>query len=285
MINKRKIESFIGINLLRSFIIITIIFLIWFLVVIFQRGGKVLSLDFIIDYPKEAMTKGGIFPAIAGTFYLTILAVLFALPLGILASVFLSEYAKPLWLVRIIRLAINTLASIPSIVFGLFGLAIFVIMFDFGVSIIAGALTLAVLILPMIINTSEEAIKVVPKEFREASLALGATKRETILKVILPTAFPSILTGAILSIGRAAGETAPIIFTAATFYTIGLPDSLLEPCMTLPYHIYALMTEGTHPELQQPIAYGTSIILLLLVLFINIFAIIARYFLRRNKKW
>ena len=159
------------------------------------------------------------------------------------------------------------------------------VVLKFGASILAGGFTLAILILPIIINASEEAIKVVPKDFREASLALGATKRETIMKIVLPTALPSILTGAILSVGRAAGETAPIIFTAATFYTIGLPKGILEECMALPFHIYALMTEGTHPELQRPIAYGTAIILLLLVLFINLFAIIIRFNMRRKKKW
>jgi len=281
----RTVKSFIGISLLRASIFLSIIFLFMFLIMIFSKGYKVLSFSFISEFPEDAMTRGGIFPAIIGSFYLTFLTILIALPLGVLAAVFLSEYAKPAWLVRIIRLAINTLAGVPSIVFGLFGLAVFVVVLKFGVSILSGACTLAILILPVIINASEEAIKVVPKEFREASLALGATKRETILKIVLPTALPSILTGAILSVGRAAGETAPIIFTAATFYTIGLPKSILEECMALPFHIYALMTEGTHPDLQQPIAYGTAIVLLMLVLVINIFAIVIRYYMRRNKKW
>ena len=283
--SSRAIRSFLGITLLRISILFSVIFLIAFLIMIFVKGWKVLSLSFIFEEPREYMTRGGIFPAIVGTFYLTFFSILIALPLGVLSAIFLSEYAKPAWLVRIIRLAINTLASVPSIVFGLFGLAIFVVVFKFGASILAGGFTLAILILPIIINASEEAIKVVPKDFREASLALGATKRETIMKIVLPTALPSILTGAILSVGRAAGETAPIIFTAATFYTIGLPKGILEECMALPFHIYALMTEGTHPDLQRPIAYGTAIILLLLVLFINLFAIIIRFYMRRKKKW
>ena len=281
----RKVKSFFGLTLLRISILISILFLITFLAMIFIKGWKVISLSFIFEEPREYMTQGGIFPAIVGTFYLTFFSILIALPLGVLSAIFLSEYAKPAWLVKIVRLAINTLASVPSIVFGLFGLAIFVVFFKLQASILAGGFTLAILILPIIINASEEAIKVVPKDFREASLALGATKRETIMKIVLPTALPSILTGAILSVGRAAGETAPIIFTAATFYTIGLPKGILEECMALPFHIYALMTEGTHPDLQRPIAYGTAIILLLLVFFINLFAIIIRFYMRRKKKW
>ncbi|MCG8570274.1 MAG: phosphate ABC transporter permease PstA [Spirochaetes bacterium] len=281
----RKIKSTIGINLLRFFIGCSILFIAIFLFFIFSKGVKVLSLEFLIGYPEDGMTKGGIFPAIFGTFCLTLLAIVIALPLGVLAAIFLSEYAKPEWLVKYIRLAINTLAGVPSIVFGLFGLAVFVVAFDFGASILAGGFTLAVLILPIIINTSEEAIKAVPRDFREASLGLGATKRETIVKIVVPTALPSILTGAIISVGRAAGETAPIIFTAATFYMIRLPSSVYDECMALPFHIYALMTEGTHPEFQVPIAYGTAIVLLVLVLTINLIAILMRYNLRRKRKW
>jgi phosphate transport system permease protein len=282
---KRKFFNFLGILVLRIAIISTIAFLIAFLIMIFSKGYKVLSLRFLIEFPKDSMTKGGIFPAILGTFYLTAFSMLFAFPLGVLAAIFLSEYAKPKWLANIIRLAINTLAGVPSIVFGLFGLAVFVVFFDFDVSIIAGSLTLGILILPIIINTSEEAIKTVPKEFREASLALGATKRETILKVVMPSALPSILTGAIISVGRAAGETAPILFTVATFYSMRLPTSIFDQVMALPYHIYALMTEGTRPKEQVPIAYGTAIVLLTLVMLINLLAIILRYYMRRNKKW
>jgi phosphate transport system permease protein len=187
--------------------------------------------------------------------------------------------------VTVVRLAINTLAGVPSIVFGLFGLTVFVNMFGFGVSLLSGACTLCILILPIIINASEEAFKAVPQDFREAAYALGATKRQAILKVVLPTALPNILTGAIISVGRAAGETAPILFTAATFYNRHLPGSPFDEVMALPYHIYALMTEGTSPKFQVPIAYGTSIVLLLLVLSVNAVAIIIRYNLRRKKQW
>ena len=244
-----------------------------------------ISFTFLTQPPKDGMTKGGIFPAIIGTLYLTILSVLFAFPIGVLSSIYLVEYAKDSLPVTTIRIAIGTLAGVPSIIFGLFGLAIFVIKFGLGVSILSGALTLGIMILPLIIKASEEAIKAVPDSFREASLALGATKRETIMKVVIPTAIPSILTGAIMSIGRAAGETAPILFTAATFYTRRLPKSIFDEVMVLPYHIYALMTEGTDPEYQVPIAYGTAVILLGLVLIISSVSIIIRYRMRRNKQW
>ena len=281
----RTFKQTLWLTLIRLAIFISILFLLVFLILIFVRGGKVLSLSFLTEAPRDGMTKGGIFPAIIGTFYLTIGSILFALPLGVLAAIYLSEYAKPSFWVSTIRTAINTLAGVPSIVFGLFGLALFVNIFGFGVSILSGSLTLGILVLPTIINASEEAIKTVPMDFREAAYALGATKRQTIMKVVLPTALPSILTGAIISVGRAAGETAPILFTAATFYTRKLPKSILDEVMALPYHIYALMTEGTAPKYQVPIAYGTAVVLLLLVLSINLVAIIIRYRIRRKKKW
>jgi len=281
----RVVKQSIALTLVRLSVLVSIIFLFVFLVLIIAKGGKVLSLSFLTEAPREAMTKGGIFPAIIGTFYLTVVAISFAFPLGVLTSIYLTEYAKPAWLVSTIRIAINTLAGVPSIVFGLFGLAVFVNIFGFGVSILSGSLTLGILILPIIINASEEAIKTVPKDFREASLSLGATKRQTILKVVLPTALPNILTGAIISVGRAAGETAPILFTAATFYTRKLPKSISDEVMALPYHIYALMTEGTNPKYQVPIAYGTAVVLLFLILIVNAVAIVTRYRARRKKKW
>jgi phosphate transport system permease protein len=281
----RKIKEFLGINLLRMMVFVSILFLFLFILLIFARGGKMLSLSFLTEPPRDGMTKGGIFPAIIGTLYLTVLSVLFAFPIGVLSSIYLVEYAKENILVTIIRTAIGTLAGVPSIIFGLFGLAIFVITFGFGVSILSGSLTLGIMILPLIIKASEEALKAVPDSFREASYALGATKRQTILKVVVPTAVPSILTGAIMSIGRAAGETAPILFTAATFYTRRLPKSIFGEVMALPYHIYALMTEGTDPEFQVPIAYGTAVVLLGLVLVISSVSIIIRYRMRRKKKW
>jgi phosphate transport system permease protein len=281
----RKIKEFLGINSLKLAVIISILFLFLSLFLIFSKGAKMISFTFLTQPPKDGMTKGGIFPAIIGTLYLTILSVLFAFPIGVLSSIYLVEYAKENFLVTIIRTAIGTLAGVPSIIFGLFGLTIFVIKFGFGVSILSGSLTLGIMILPLIIKASEEAIKAVPDSFREASYALGATKRQTIIKVVIPTAIPSILTGAIMSIGRAAGETAPILFTAATFYTRRLPKSIFNEVMALPYHIYALMTEGTDPEYQVPIAYGTAVVLLGLVLVISSISIIIRYRMRRKKRW
>lgn len=285
MRRKRKVNQAVWLILVRVALLISILFLLIFLLMIFAKGSRVLSISFLTQPPREGMTAGGIFPAILGTFYLVILAIIVALPLGVFAAVYLSEYAQKGHWVNIIRTAINTLAGVPSIVFGLFGLAVFVNMFGFGVSILSGSLTLAILILPIIINASEEAIKTVPDSFRQAAYALGATKRQAISKVVLPTALPNILTGAIISVGRAAGETAPILFTAATFYTRKMPTSILDEVMALPYHIYALMTEGTAPKQQVPIAYGTSVVLLLLVLTVNLVAIIIRYRMRKRKKW
>jgi phosphate transport system permease protein len=285
MTNIRKLKSFIGINLLRLFILLTAAFLLVFLYVIFDKGGSVVNWEFLTESPKRFMTEGGIYPAIVGTFWLTVLSIGFALPLGIFTAIFMTSYAKPYWLVRIVRVAINTLAGVPSIIYGLFGLTVFVRLFHFDVSILSGALTLGVLALPVIINASEEAIRSVPEDFRDASLALGATKRQTILRVILPTALPNILTGTIISIGRVAGETAPILFTAATFYTRLLPQSVMDEVMALPYHIYALMTEGAHPAKQVPMAYGTAVVLLALVLLVSTVAIIIRYRIRKKRKW
>ena len=281
----RKLKQKFGFTLLRISVAIVFLSLLSLVVFICLKGFKVLNLSFLLEFPRRGMTKGGIFPAIVGTFLLSTGAILFALPLGILAAIYLKEYAKGKKLVRIIRIGINNLAGVPSVVFGLFGLTIFVKLLGFGVSVLSGSLTLGVLILPMIIRASEEAIGSVPSSFKEASFALRATKWQTMRKVVLPTALPGILTGAILSIGRAAGETAPILFTAATFYTRHLPKSVFDEVMALPYHIYALMTEGTKPELQVPIAYGTALVLLLLVFIINFVAIIIRARARRKRKW
>jgi phosphate transport system permease protein len=285
MINIRKINDMLGVNLLRFFILLTAVFLITFLYVIFTKGGKVLSWEFLSKFPENAMREGGIYPAIVGTFWLTIISISFSLPLGILTAIYLTSYAKPRWFVRVVRIAVNTLAGVPSIIYGLFGMTVFVQIMNMGVSILAGALTLGILALPVIINASEEALRTVPIGFRQASLALGATERQTIMRVILPAALPSILTGAVISIGRVAGETAPILFTAATFYSHKLPGTVMDEVMALPYHIYALMTEGAHPDQQAPIAYGTAVVLLALVLFVSAIAIAIRYRIRKNRKW
>jgi phosphate transport system permease protein len=281
----RKLKQMMGFFCLRlSAIIIFAILgiLLYFLLV---RGIKVVNWDFLTKMPENGMTAGGIFPAIVGTFYLTIGSILFALPLGILAAIYMTEYASQGKLIRFIRVGISNLASVPSIVFGLFGLALFVNYFKFGVSILSGSLTLGIMILPVIIRASEEALLLVPQGFREASLALGATKWQTIYKIVLPNAIGGIITGAILGIGRVAGETAPILFTAATFYTMRLPKSIFSEVMALPYHIYALMTEGSHPKEQKAIAYGAALVLLIMVLAINLIAVIIRNRYRRKKKW
>lgn len=257
-------------------IAITIFFLGAIICLIAAKGIKVISWDFLIHVPRAAMTKGGIAPAIVGTFYLTLGAILFSLPLGLACAIYLCEYSPRGAVVNLIRISINNLAGVPSVVFGLFGLAVFVKFMGLGVSILAGSLTLGILVLPVIISAAQEALMAVPVSIREASLALGATKWQTIRKIVLPTALPGILTGVILSIGRAAGETAPVLFTAAAFYMRGYPKSIFSECMALPYHIYALMTEGAHPKEQVAIAYGCSLILLVLVLVVSLIAILIR---------
>jgi len=243
---------------------------------IFAGGFRVISWEFLTAVPRESMTAGGVGPAIVGTFYLVAGAIIFALPLGVACAVYLTEYSPKSLVVNVIRMSINNLAGVPSVVFGLFGLGIFVKFLGFGVSALSGSLTLGILVLPQIISASQEALLAVPQSMREASLAVGATHWQTVKKITIPAALPGILTGVILSIGRVAGETAPIMFTAATFYTRGFPKSWLGEVMALPYHIYALMTEGTHPEAQTQIAYGCAMILLALVLLISLAAIIIR---------
>ncbi len=249
------------------------------------QGASAISWSFLTEPPREAMTQGGIFPAIVGTLYLTIGAILVALPLGVAAAVYLSEYAREGRLLRLVRLGIQNLAGVPSVIFGLFGLALFCVFFGFGVSLLAGSLTLGLLILPTVIGASEEALRAVPDTFRQASLGLGATRWQTIRKVVLPAALPGILTGSILAIGRAAGETAPIMFTAATFYTLQLPASPLQEVMALPYHIYVLATAGTHIAQTRPLQYGTAMVLISLVLGMSLVAILIRARMRRTQKW
>jgi phosphate transport system permease protein len=207
------------------------------------------------------------------------------LPLGVVSAIYLSEYAKQGTFIRIIRVGVNCLAGVPSVVFGLFGLGFFVVFLKFGSSILAGSLTLGILILPTIIGASEEALKGVPQTFREASLALGVSKWQTIYRIVLPTASPGILTGSILGVGRAAGETAPIMFTAAAFFTAILPKSIFDEVMALPYHIYVLATAGTNIEQTRPLQYGTVLVLVALVLGIDLIAIIIRSVMRRKKRW
>jgi phosphate transport system permease protein len=270
------IKEKIGFSFLILCITITLLFLAGIIYLIFSNGFGVISWEFLTSVPRKGMTAGGVAPAIVGTFYLTIGAVIFALPLGLACAIYLNEYGPKGFIVNIIRMSINNLAGVPSVVFGLFGLAVFVKFFGFGVSMLSGSLTLGILILPGIISASQEALMAVPYSIREASLALGATQWQTIKKTVIPAAIPGIMTGVILSIGRAAGETAPILFTAATFYKRGYPDSIFSEVMALPYHIYALMTEGTKPERQTAIAYGCALLLLAITLLISAAAIYLR---------
>jgi phosphate transport system permease protein len=261
------------------------IMLIVILIFVAYNGIHVLSWGFIMQPPVDSMTKGGIFPVIIGTVLLTFICMVVVIPIGVTTAVFLAEYSKPGFLLKMVMMSIYTLAGVPSVVFGLFGLAVFVVAFHFGMSLLSGSLTLAVMVLPYIISTSEEAIKAVPYSFREASLACGATKWQTIRKVVLPTAMPGILTGAILGTAKVSGETAPIMFTAAAFFTPGVPRSLFEPVMALPYHIYVLATAGTHIEETRPIQYGTALTLIILVLGMNLLGIILRARQRSKRAW
>lgn len=282
---KRYLVQGIAFLVVRSSAVIIGSALAIMLVFIFVCGYKAINWTFLTQPPMEAMTKGGIFPAIVGTCYLTLGAILVAFPLGVASAIYLSEYATEGKLVRAIRLGINNLAGVPSVVFGLFGLGLFVVFLGFGSSILSGSLTLGFLILPVIIGASEEALKAVPQTYREASLALGGTKWQTIYRVVLPAALPGILTGSILGIGRAAGETAPIMFTAAAFYTARLPSSIFDEVMALPYHIYVLATAGTHIEETRHLQYGTALVLIALVLGINLVAIILRTRMRRKQTY
>ena len=276
MSKKHHLSQAIGFGILTGCMLVTLAILGLILYFVVSRGAGAISWGFLTEPPRKAMTAGGIAPAIVGTLYLTAGAIAFALPLGLACAVYLNEYSPKGFVVNIIRMSINNLAGVPSVVFGLFGLALFVKFFHFGVSILSGSLTLGILVLPLIISASQEALTAVPQSLREASLALGATHWETIRKIVLPNALPGILTGVILSIGRVAGETAPILFTAATFYSRGLPKSIMSETMALPYHIYALMTEGTHPDKQVAIAYGASLVLVVMVLVVSAAAIILR---------
>jgi phosphate transport system permease protein len=246
------------------------------------NGLSAISWEFLTEHPRNSMTEGGIFPCILGTVLLSYGALLIALPWGVATAIYLSEYARPGLVVNAIRLAINNLAGVPSVVIGLFGLAFFVTMLGMGVSLLAGMFTLAAFILPLVIGSAEEALRSVPQTFREASLGLGATKWQTIRKVVLPAASPGILTGAILGVSRASGETAAIMFTAAMFFSPKLPDSILDPVMALPYHVYVLATAGTEIEKTRHLQYGTALVLIVLVLGMNLLAIYIRAKLRKR---
>ena len=249
------------------------------------NGLPAISWEFLTAMPRHGGAEGGILPAIVGTLYLVMGTIAVSLPLGMATAVYLSEYAKPGRFTKTVRLAIITLAGVPSIVFGLFGLGLFVIFLRFGASVISGCLTLACMVLPIIIVSSEEALRAVPNSLREASLALGATKWQTIYKNVLPYSISGMLTGSILAIGRAAGETAPILLTVAAFYLPKLPRSIFDQVMALPYHLYVLATQ--HPEVAKvrPMQYATAFVLLALVLTVSFAAILLRVRIRKKYRW
>lgn len=281
--NKRMKQK-IAFAVFRILGLVVVGILFWILGFILYNGIGVISWEFLTTAPKEGMTAGGIFPAIMGTLCLIAGSVIFAFPIGVMSAIYMNEYAGNGWIVRFIRIMTNNLGSIPSIVFGLFGMALFVNTLGFGDSILAGSCTLGLLVLPLIIRTTEEALKAIPDSFRTGSLALGASKLQTIRRVILPMAFPNIITGLILSIGRVSGETAPILFTVAAYFLPKLPNSIFDQVMALPYHLYVIATSGTDIEASRPIAYGTALVLIAIVLLMNLLAtVLRRYFGRKVK--
>jgi len=261
-------------------VVIPILFVIAYLIV---KGIGTISWEFLTAMPREGMQAGGIFPALVGTVLLTFGTAIVSIPFAIGAAIYLAEYASDNWITRLVRLAIINLAGIPSVVYGLFGLGLFVLFLGFGTSIIAGSLTLGLMTLPVVISTAEEAMLTVPQNFRVVSFSLGGTRWQTVRKVVLPQALPGILTGVILGLERAAGETAPILFTVAAFYLPRLPRSLFDQTMALPYHLYVISTQV--PGMPLSIQYGTALVLLALVLSMNFAATIIRSRSRRKRQW
>ena len=281
-IRRKKLSEQAAFWLFRLMSIAVVGVLFWILGFIIVKGIGVISWEFLTGMPRDGMTAGGILPAIVGTLCLTLGSIVIAFPLGILSGIYISEYTRDNWLVKLIRIMTNNLSGVPSIVFGLFGMALFVNTLGFGDSIIAGSFTLALLVLPIVIRTTEEALRRIDNSYRLGSLALGATKLQTIRRVLLPMAMPNIITGLILSVGRVSGETAPILFTAVAYFLPKLPSSIFDQVMALPYHLYVIATSGTDLEATRPMAYGTALVLIALVLVINLAANgLRRYF---NKK-
>ena len=281
-IRRKKLSEQAAFWLFRLMSIAVVGVLFWILGFIIVKGIGVISWEFLTGMPRDGMTARGILPAIVGTLCLTLGSIVIAFPLGILSGIYISEYTRDNWLVKLIRIMTNNLSGVPSIVFGLFGMALFVNTLGFGDSIIAGSFTLALLVLPIVIRTTEEALRRIDNSYRLGSLALGATKLQTIRRVLLPMAMPNIITGLILSVGRVSGETAPILFTAVAYFLPKLPSSIFDQVMALPYHLYVIATSGTDLEATRPMAYGTALVLIAIVLVINLAANgLRRYF---NKK-
>ena len=282
MMNRHFIQKagFIALGMVSLVVVLPILFVI---VSIVARGISAVSWEFLTAMPRGGMKEGGILPAIVGTLLLTLGTAIAAVPVGVGGAIYLSEYARDNTLTRIIRLAIVNLAGIPSIVYGLFGLGMFVLFLRFGTSILAGSLTLAIMTLPVIISTGEEALRAVPVEFRTVSASLGGTRWQGIRNIVLPQALPGIITGVLLGLLRAAGETAPILFTVAAFYLPRLPSSPLDQTMTLPYHLYVISTQV--PGMPLNVQYGTALVLLVFVLSLNVAATLIRRHFRRKRQW
>ena len=272
--------AFAAMSLIAS---LTVIFIVLIVVYIVSMGAGAISFEFIFSMPYDGMRSGGILPAIIGTFYLTLGTAVLAVPLGLGAAIFLSEYAPDNQMTRIIRIAITNLSGIPSVVYGLFGLGLFVLFLQLGTSILAASMTLAIMTLPVIISTAEEALRTVPQSFRVVSISLGGTRWQTIRKIVLPEAMPGILTGVILGLERAAGETAPIMFTGAAFFLPQLPTSLTDATMALPYHLFVISTQV--PGMPIQIQFGTALVLLVFVLGMNLIASIIRSRARAKRQW
>ena len=281
---KKKVIQFIGFFLLRACLFLVLAVLLLFLYDIGSKGGGAISWEFLTKAPRRGMTEGGIFPAIVGTFFVTLITAVLAIPLGMCAAIYLNEYARQTRLTRLIRLSIRNLSGVPSIVYGLFGVILFVNILRFGTSILSAGLTLGLMTLPWTITASEEALKTIPNSYREGALALGATKWQSIRTNVLPYAVPGMLTGTVLGLARAAGETAPILFTGAAFFLPMLPKSLGDQFMALPYHLYIMSTQHHAIVQVRPLAYGTALVLIVLVLGLNMTAVIVRYRLRRKQR-
>ncbi len=282
--NKKRLTQAIAFTIFRLMSYSVVAILILILGFIISKGIGVINWDFLTKAPEDGMTKGGIFPAIVGTLCLVAGSSLFSFPIGIMSGIYMNEYAAGNKIATFIRIMTNNLSGVPSVVFGLFGMSLFVNTMKFGDSILAGSLTLGLLSLPLVIRTTEESLKAIDNSYREGSLALGATKLQTIQKVVLPMAFPNIITGLILSIGRVSGETAPIMFTVAAYFLPKLPTSIFNQVMALPYHLYVISTSGTDIEASRGIAYGTALVLIVIVLFINILATLLRNYFSKKVK-
>ncbi|KXK15558.1 MAG: putative phosphate ABC transporter permease [Chloroflexi bacterium OLB14] len=280
--NRHTVQR-LGFTLLTLVAVVTVMPIVGTVIFILFKGGSAITPEFLTGFPREGMREGGILPAIIGTLYLTIGTAIFSVPLGIAAAIYLAEYASDNRLTRLIRIAIINLAGIPSVVYGLFGLGLFVLFLQFGTSILAASLTLSIMTLPVIISTAEESLRSVPQSFRTVSISLGATKWQTIRKIILKEALPGILTGVILGLERAAGETAPILFTGAAFFLPQLPNSPFDATMAVPYHLFVISTQV--PEMPIQIQYGTALVLLVFVLTMNVIATVIRSRARAKRQW